>query len=85
MDSGYGVMMQIGESVLEWRRWTTIAAADVPRLVGEDAADPLEAVRAAVVGEGQERNDASTIAGRLVRWLDERDVAYVFRQFDYDG
>ncbi|MEU9872816.1 hypothetical protein AB0C87_33800 [Actinomadura sp. NPDC048021] len=84
VDSGYGVTMQIGEAVLEWRRWTTIAAADVPRLVG-DATDPLEAARAAVVAKGQERNDASAIGGRLVRWLDERDVAYVFREFDYDG
>ncbi|MEV4002333.1 hypothetical protein [Actinomadura sp. NPDC049753] len=85
VDSGYGVTMQIGESVLEWRRWTTIAAADVSRLVGEGATDPLEAVRAAVVAKGQERNDASAIGGRLVRWLDERDVPCVFRQFDYEG
>src|SRR5690348_4556228 len=49
-DSGWAVRMQIGEMVAEWRRWTTVAAADVPRLAAEtaDNADILDAVRAVV-------------------------------------
>lgn len=79
-DSGWAVAMQIGEHVLEWRRWTTIAAEDVPRLV-DGAADPLEAVRTAVVADG-ERNDAASIEGRLVKLTDARGVPRTFREYE---
>ncbi|GAA3929253.1 hypothetical protein GCM10023085_08300 [Actinomadura viridis] len=84
-DSGWAVRMQIGEMVTEWRRWTTVAAADVPRLAAEtgETVDVLDAVRASV---GTVDDDAAhKIEGRFSAWLRERDIPYTFRQFDeYD-
>lgn len=86
-DSGYAVMMQIGEHVREYRRWTTVAAADVPRLV-DDPATVLEAVREVTVVAGNGNvyaNESAEIEGRFAEWLRARDVPFTRAREEYEG
>ncbi|WKK23756.1 hypothetical protein QZH56_34550 [Streptomyces olivoreticuli] len=85
--SGYAVMMMIGEDVREYRRWCTVAADDVPRLVG-DPATALEAVRDAVVvaDDGNPgTNESAKIEARFAEWLRAREVPFTSRTEDYEG
>ncbi|MGW1200284.1 hypothetical protein ACWD4B_31250 [Streptomyces sp. NPDC002536] len=86
-DSGYAVMMQIGEHVREYRRWTTVAAADVPRLV-DDPATVLETVRevTVVAGNGDAyANESAEIESRFAEWLRAHDVPFTKAREDYEG
>ncbi|GHG62337.1 hypothetical protein [Streptomyces griseocarneus] len=85
-DSGYAVMMQIGEHVREHRRWHTVAAEDVSRLV-DDPATVLEAVRDAVVtkDENSEAHGSPEIEARFVQWLRSREVPFTSQSEDYEG
>lgn len=86
-DSGYAVMMQIGEHVREYRRWTTVAAADVPRLV-DDPATLLEAIREAVVvpDDGDPHaNGSAKIESRFAEWLRAHAVPFTSTSEDYEG
>ncbi|MFI9310892.1 hypothetical protein [Streptomyces triculaminicus] len=85
-DSGYAVMMQIGEHVREYRRWHTVAAEDVSRLV-DDSSTVLEVVRDAVVAkdEDPEANGSPKIEGRFVQWLRSHEVPFTSRSEDYEG
>ncbi|WP_143261969.1 hypothetical protein [Allokutzneria sp. NRRL B-24872] len=83
-DSGWAVMMQLGEHVQEWRRWHTVASGDVGRLdvaAGVDeAAAFLEAVRDAL-GVRQDQPGTS-IEMAFASWLRGQGVPFGTREVE---